>query len=308
MEANKPRKVRYAVVGLGNIAQVAVLPAFAQARNSSQLVALVSSDAKKAAALAAQYDIDVTGTYDELEDIIEEAGVDAIYVALPSSLHREMTERAARAGANVLCEKPMASSSSDCEAMIEACEGAGVKLMVAYRFHFQAANLEAIEPRIVSCVFCHVTPDAGGGALVDMGIYCVAAARYVFQAEPLTVAAMQSVGIEERVRHVDETTSVVMRFPGDRIAQFTASQGAADVSDLRVIGAKGVIALGPAFAPEIARFSNCILEDATPEPSGQEGLADVRVMEAIVRSAATREVVHVPAVERTSHSRLRFVV
>jgi predicted dehydrogenase len=306
MQANKTRKVRYAVVGLGNIAQVDVLPAFAYATKSSRLVALVSSDTERVATLAEQYDVDVTGTYDELEDVIEAADVDAVYIALPSSLHREMTERAARAGANVLCEKPMATSSSDCEAMIEACEDVGVKLMIAYRHHFEAANLEAIEPRIVSCVFSRVAPDAGGGALLDLGIYCVNAARYVFHDEPLTVAAMQTAGNEERFRHVDETTSVVMRFSGDRIAQFTASQGAADVSEFHVIGAKGELMLTPAFVPEIARFSDCIIEDTTPEPSGQEGLADVRVMEAIVRAAATREVVQVPAVERTSHSRLRF--
>jgi predicted dehydrogenase len=331
MEANKTRKVRWAVVGLGNIAQVAVLPAFEHAKHDAKLVALVSSDHEKLHKLGKQYGAVATGTYDELESIIEDEGIEAVYVAVPNSLHREMTERAARAGANVLCEKPMATTSADCEAMIEACEDAGVKLMIAYRLHFEAANLEAIErvksgeigePRIFTSVFTHqvragdirTRADLGGGALLDMGIYCVNAARYVFQAEPLSVVAMQSAGGEERFRHVDEMTSVVMRFPGDRIAQFIASQGASNVSEFRVIGTKGDVELVPAFeyagrirfAPEIVHFSSCILEGTTPQPSGEEGLADVRIIEAIIRAAATREVVHVDAVERISRTSRRY--
>jgi len=350
MEANKTRKVRWAVVGLGNIAQVAVLPAFEHAKENAKLVALVSSDHEKRDKLGKKYAVEATGTYDELESVIEEAGIEAVYVAVPNSLHREMTERVARAGANVLCEKPMATTSQDCEAMIEACEDAGVKLMIAYRLHFEAANLDAIErvkrgdigePRIFTSVFTHqvregdirTRADLGGGALFDMGIYCVNAARYVFQAEPLSVVAMQTVGTEERFRHVDEMTSVVMRFPGDRIAQFTASQGASSVSEFRVIGTKGDVELDPAFgyagrieelvtkdektrtyrgpkkdqfAPEIVHFSNCIIDGSTPEPSGLEGLADVRIIEAIIRSAATREVVHVESVERRSRPSRRL--
>jgi predicted dehydrogenase len=349
--AHKTRKVRWAVVGLGNIAQVAVLPAFAHAKENAKLVALVSSDHEKLHKLGEKYEVEATGMYDELERIIEDAAVDAVYVAGPNSLHREMTERAARAGANVLCEKPMATTSEDCLAMIEACDDAGVKLMVAYRLHFEAANLEAIErvkrgdigePRIFTSVFTHqvregdirTRADLGGGALFDMGIYCVNAARYVFQAEPLSVVAMQTVGTEERFRHVDEMTSVVMRFPGDRIAQLTASQGASSVSEFRVIGTKGDVELDPAFeyagrmhevlskdgekkhdergpkkdqfAPEIIHFSNCIITGATPEPSGEEGLADVRVIEAIIKSAATRAVVQVDAVPRSSRPSMRL--
>lgn len=350
MEANKRRQVRWAVVGLGNIAQVAVLPAFEHAKENAKLVALVSSDHEKLHKLGQKYDVEATGMYDELERIVEDAAVDAVYVAVPNSLHREMTERAARAGANVLCEKPMATTSEDCEAMIQVCEDADVKLMIAYRLHFEAANLDAIErvkrgdigePRIFTSVFTHqvregdirTRADLGGGALFDMGIYCVNAARYVFQAEPLSVVAMQTVGTEERFRHVDEMTSVVMRFPGERIAQFTASQGASSVSEFRVIGTKGDVELDPAFeyagrmhesvtkdgktreergpkkdqfAPEIIHFSNCIIEGSQPEPSGEEGLADVRVIEAIIRSAATREVVHVEAVERSSRPSRRL--
>ncbi len=325
MDPNKTRRVRYAVVGLGNVAQAAVLPAFEHASETSELVALVSSDAPKLAKLASRYDVKVTGAYEDLERVIESARADAVYVAAPTALHREMTERAARAGASVLCEKPMAPTASDCEAMISACDDHGVKLMIAYRLHFEAANLRAMErvrrgeigePRVFSSVFAHEA--RGGGALLDMGIYCVNAARYVFGDEPLSVLAMQTAAKEEQQRHVDETTSVVMRFPGDRLAQFTASQSASAISEFRVIGTKGEVEIDPAFehgaptyevltvdgelrerrgkrkdqlAPEISHFSTCILEGSAPHPSGEEGLADIRVIEAIVKSAATREVV-----------------
>ncbi|HEX4516370.1 MAG TPA: Gfo/Idh/MocA family oxidoreductase, partial [Polyangiaceae bacterium] len=174
----------------------------------------------------------------------------------------------------------------------EACDDAGVKLMIAYRRHWDAANLDVIEPRIVTSVLTRT--DRSGGALLDMGIYCVNAARHVFHAEPLSVLAMQTVGAEEPLRHVDEITSVVMRFPDDRIAQFTVSQGAPFVSELRVIGTKGDVRLERREPKDpIAQFSTCIIDGVAPEPSGEEGLADVRVIEAIIRSAATREVVHV---------------
>ncbi len=294
MEASE-RKVRWAVVGLGNIAQGVVLPAFEHAKENARLVALVSSDHDKRDKLAKKYGVEATGAYDELERIIEDARVDAVYVAVPNTLHREMTERAARAGANVLCEKPMATSSVDCEAMIEACEDARVKLMIAYRRRFDT-NLEALEPRIFTSIFTREHPT--GGALLDMGIYCINAARHVFGAEPLSVLAMQTVGTS---RHVDETTSVVMRFADDRIAQFTVSEGPF-VSELRVIGTKGDVQLDPREPTDpIAQFSTCIAHRTAPEPSGEEGLADVRVIEAIIRSAATREVVHVEGAARCSH-------
>jgi predicted dehydrogenase len=340
---NEARKVRYAVVGLGNIAQVAVLPAFAHAKENSELVALVSSDTDKLRELSKKYDVATTGSYDELEAVLREARVDAVYVTVPNSLHREIVERAAHAGANVLCEKPLAPSVVDCQAMIATARAHGVLLMTGYRLHFDASNLDVIarvrrgeigEPRFFSSVFSHqVMPgdirtrgDLGGGALLDMGIYCINAARNVFGAEPLSVMAMQVLGTDPRFRDVDEMTTAIVRFPGECIAQITASQGAADVSQFEVVGTTGTIALEPAydyadrlretvttngtthkhkgrredqFAPELVHFSNRILDRATPEPTGEEGLADVRVVEAIVRSAKTGVVVALPPAFRS---------
>jgi predicted dehydrogenase len=139
-----PQKVRYAVVGLGHIAQVAVLPAFAHAQNS-ELAALVSDDPEKLEKLGRRYKVKARFSYDRFDECLHSGVVDAVYIALPNHLHREYTERAARAGVHVLVEKPMAVTEEDCLAMIRATEENEVKLMVAYRLHFEEANLKAID-------------------------------------------------------------------------------------------------------------------------------------------------------------------
>src|SRR5436190_19737917 len=139
------RTVRYAVVGLGHIAQVAVLPAFAHARSSSTLAALVSDDPEKLAKLKRRYRVETAVGYEDYPRLLASGAVDAVYIALPNSMHRDYTVRAAEAGVHVLCEKPMAASEVDCEAMIQSARFHKVKLMVAYRLHFDRANLEAVE-------------------------------------------------------------------------------------------------------------------------------------------------------------------
>ena len=137
------RSVRYAVVGLGHIAQVAVLPAFAHARRNSKLVAVVSDDRTKRREIARRYRIDHTYSYSQFDECLE--AVDAVYIALPNSMHAEYTIRAARAGVHVLCEKPMAVTADECEQMIAACDEHHVKLMIAYRLHFEEINLKVID-------------------------------------------------------------------------------------------------------------------------------------------------------------------
>src|SRR3954471_16651792 len=124
---------------MGRISQNAALPAFRHARRDSTLAALVSPSAPKRRALAAQYRVPAF-SYDDYDDCLR--AVDAVYIALPNSMHAEYTDRAAQAGGHVLCEKPMAVTSADCERMIRTCRKAGVKLMVAYRLYFEAQNSE----------------------------------------------------------------------------------------------------------------------------------------------------------------------
>lgn len=331
-------KVRYGVVGLGHLAQVAILPAFKNAPNSD-LVAIVSGDEEKRHKLGKKYRLEHIYGYDEYDRALAE--VDAVYLVLPNHLHREYAVRAAEAGVHVLCEKPMAVTEEDFKAMIAAADSNHVKLMIAYRLHFEAANLEAIRlvktgelgnPRIFDSAFSQqvaqgnirVTEpvEEGGGPVYDMGIYCINAARYLFQDEPTAIFASSANDGEERFNGVDEMTSVIMRFPEERLATFTCSFGAADVSRYTLIGSKGALTAEPAydysialkhqltigektttrrfrkrdqFASELIYFSGCILKDKEPEPSGWEGLADVRIIRAIYQSARTGKVVELAA-------------
>jgi glucose-fructose oxidoreductase len=336
------RKIRYAVIGQGYISQAAVLPAFEHAAENSELVALFSEDPEKLKTLGEKYHVRYTGNYAEYDHLLASGRVDAVYIALPNNLHREYTERAARAGVHVLCEKPMAVTEEDCEAMIRATREAGVKLMTAYRLHFEEANLKAIEcvrsgklgeARFFDSVFSQQVKEGdfrlqqhlGGGTLYDIGVYCINAARCIFQDEPTQAIATVAKCDERRFREVPEMTSAILRFPGERLATFTCSFGAASVSSYRVVGTKGELRLEPAyeladelvqyltvngktkehkyrkrdqFAPELLYFSRCILEHLEPEPSGIEGLADVRVIRALLRSAESGQPVQLDKFEK----------
>src|SRR5436190_6184841 len=137
------RRVRYAVVGLGYSTQIATLPAFANARRNSELVALVSDDPEKLELLGKKYRVENLYPYEAFAECLR--NVDAVYIGLPNHLHAEYTEAAAAAGVHVLCEKPLAVTEEQCERMVVACDAAGVWLMTAYRLHFEHANLRAIE-------------------------------------------------------------------------------------------------------------------------------------------------------------------
>ena len=226
--------------------------------------------------------------------------------------------------------------------MIDAARAAKVELMIAYRLHFERANLEAVqlmragkigEPRIFTSEFTmqvkaddiRLRADLGGGPLYDIGIYSINAARYLFRDEPEEVVACSArKGGDRRFGSVDEMTTAVLRFPGDRLATITCSFGAADVSAYRVIGTKGSLRVEPAFnysqalehhltigersrhrrfarrdqfAPELLYFSDCILKRRQPEPGGIEGLADVRIIEAILHAVETEKPVRLTRTE-----------
>jgi glucose-fructose oxidoreductase len=336
--------VRYAVVGLGHIAQVAVLPAFGNARRNSRLGALVSGDPVKRSELSKRYGVDRTCAYEEYDALLGSGDIDAVYIALPNSMHCDYAVRAAQAGMHVLVEKPMAVTVEECERMARAARDAGVKLMVAYRLHFERANLEAIEvarsgrigeARLFSSMFSmHVVPgnirarsELGGGVLYDIGIYCINAARGLFREEPIEARAVTCGSIGG----VEESVSCVLRFPNERLASFICSFGAADVSEYRLAGTKGDLAVEPAyeyamalqhrltlagevkerrfakrdqFAPELLYFSDCVLKNQDPEPSADEGLADVRVIRALYRSAESGRPVELTPYEKRERQSL----
>ena len=224
--------VRYAVVGLGHIAQVAVLPAFAHATENSAVTALISDDAGKRVKVGRKYKVKDYFGYDQYDEALASGLFDAVYIALPNHLHREYAERAARSGIHVLCEKPLAVTAEDCEAMIRTADDNGVKLMTAYRLHFDEANLKAVEvvqsgrigePKLFNSTFTLQVRDGdirlnprsqGGGVLYDIGIYCINAARYLFEAEPESVFAMTDAGDDPRFESVEESVTAMLRFPG----------------------------------------------------------------------------------------------
>lgn len=256
--------MRYAVIGLGAIVQEAVLPAFARADNA-ELAALVSGSRDKREKLAARYGVTRAVDYADLEAVLEDGDIDAVYIATPNHLHCEHTVRAAGKGVHVLCEKPMAVTESECRQMIEACERTGVRLMIAYRLHFDRANLEASDlvargelgdVRLFSSVFTQqveagdvrLLPLArGGGTVYDLGVYCINAARYLFRCEPIEVTARSVMPGQGRFSECDEMTTALLRFPGDRLAQLTTSFGANRVNEYRIVGTRGSLHMEPAY-------------------------------------------------------------
>lgn len=258
------KKIRYAVVGLGYISQVAILPAFAHAGENSELVALVSGDETKLKVLSKKYEVRHTYSYEGYAECLASREIDAVYIGLPNNMHCHYAEGAALAGIHILCEKPMATDEQECEAMMEAASRANVKLMIAYRLHFEKGNLTAAtwvregrigEPRIFRSAFCQqvaadnirLKEDLGGGPLYDIGVYCINAARQLFRAEPEEVFAYSVKGKDKRFEEVPEMTAALLRFPEDRLATFTCSFGAAEQSKYEVIGTKGVLRMDPAY-------------------------------------------------------------
>ena len=348
---NTPRRstVRYAVIGLGHIAQAAVLPAFKHARSNSSLAALVSSNEKKLRQLGRRYRVPRLCGYDGVDELFASGEIDAVYIALPNDMHKEYTIRAARAGLHVLCEKPMAVTARECEEMIRATRNARVKLMIAYRLHFERANLEAAqharkgtlgELRFFSSDFSmqvrehniRLQRSHGGGPLYDIGVYCINAARYCLSEDPTEVWATAPEAATVVSGRSMKPWSVRCASKSGRLATFTCSFGAADRSTYTITGTRGSLTVDPAyeyaeglayrmnvearqksrkfaksdqFAPELLYFSNCIRNDREPEPSGKEGLLDVRIIEGMQRSISRGRWVRLTIPQRQRRPTLR---
>ena len=340
-DSKDSKKIRYAVVGLGWIAQEVVLPAFKNTKNS-ELTAFVTDDPEKAKELGDKYDVSQSVDYQSYRKLLNSGSIDAVYIALPNNMHKDFTIGAAQAGIHVLCEKPMADSVAECEEMILAAQQNNVKLMIAYRLHFQPANLKAIEivnsgdlgePRVFSSVFSQqiakgnvrLKKELGGGPLMDMGVYPINACRYLFRDEPTEVTGIGATRNDGRFAEVHEMATGILRFPGDRLAIFTSSFGAAATDSYQIVGTEGELLLKPAydyhdktkmtttiggkekeasfevvdhFGPEIEYFSQCILDNAEPEPNGYEGLADVRIVQALLESMRSGKTVKLGPFEK----------
>ena len=261
--------IRYAVVGAGWISQEAFLPGVAQSGNSS-IAAIVTGDLKKGAKLAAFHGIPQVVAYADYDALLTSDAVDAVYIALPNSMHANYAIRAARAGKHIMVEKPLAVSVAESEAMIAAADAAGVFLMTAYRLHNEPATLAVLEhirrgdigtPLIFQSIFSFQMPPGNhrlkvehwGGPLQDVGVYCVNAARHIFGEEPIEASASLTQPKDDlRFTEIEASIAATLRFPSGGLAQFVGSFGAAAVDNYRVVGSKGDIELDPGFKFENA--------------------------------------------------------
>lgn len=337
------KKVRYAFVALGDIAQEAMLPGVKHTGNS-EVVAFVTSDPEKARGVGEQYDVTDSYSYEQFGELLASGKIDAIYLATPNWRHAEFAIPALKAGIHVLVEKPLEVSTERCREILEVAKTSSAKLMVAYRLHFEPATLATIDLvrsgqlgellTFTSTFTQMVSPDnhraksgVEAGPIFDMGPYPVNAARYMFEDEPTEVVS--AVGIrhpQAGLGDFDDTVAVTLRFPGNRLAQFVLSYWGNALDTYTVVGTKGSVEVNPGymygkplehtvtlgeskshesfkdtdhFGGELRYFSDCILNGKEPEPDGEEGFADVRVLEGIVRALQAKSAVTLEPFTRT---------
>jgi predicted dehydrogenase len=343
--AGDAKPVGYCIVGLGRISMDEFMPGVRLSKQS-KIVALVSGHRPKAERVADQYGVSRQAiyNYENYDTIRNNPDIDAVYIALPNGMHAEYTIRAAQAGKHVLCEKPMANSVHECEQMIAACKQANRKLMIAYRCRYEPTNLKAIELlrqgyvgdilAINSSFGFDIKPGewrlnkkmAGGGPLVDVGVYCIQAARYLTGEEPAEVQGFSSVVSHDgRFNEVEENLVWNFRFPSGALASCATSYGSNFIGNYaRALGPKGMLELNPAFSYQGLRlsgksqgqppldaqfqdpsprqftregdyFAQCIRENKEPRTSGEEGLRDERIITAIYKSCADGRAVRLTA-------------
>jgi len=338
------RRIGYAVVGLGSIAETAVLPALGNSK-TSKLMALVSRDESRAQQVGAKFGVKHCYSYENYDQCLSQPGVDAVFITSVNSAHAEQTIRAAKAGKHVLCEKPMATSVEDCRRMVEACRAHRVRLMIAYRKYFEPGSV-ALKKLVTSGklgrlrhMFSSYTEIidpgkaktwqlnqklAGGGSLMDIGIYCVNTMRWVAGNSPIDATAYRWTDDPKRFSEVEDSITFRLTHPDGLVCQGTSSYSSMAASFVQVHGDQGWAALNPAFAFEEERrlfgkirgrwfertfkvidefalelnaFAESIRRGRDPEPDGMEGMRDLATIEAIYRSARENRTIPIQSIE-----------
>ena len=263
------KRVGFAVVGLGDLALNQIIPAFGRCKKA-KLVAVVSGSPDKGKQVAREHGLADKAVYDykHYDDLRHNEEVDVVYIVLPNGLHAEYTVRGAQAGKHILCEKPMANSTAECQEMIGACQKAGRKLMIAYRIQYEPHNRLAQKflrekkygaTKLIDAVngqnqgdpgqWRHDKKLAGGGALPDVGLYCLNTMRFLVGEEPTEVSAMTySTPDDPRFKEVEESVTWQMRFPGGVLANCATSYGIHENRRYRVSAETGWFGLDPAFS------------------------------------------------------------
>ena len=330
LAAAAQKKLGFALCGLGGLSTDQIAPAL-QKTGHCRLTALITDTPAKAATWRSRYDIPERSvyTYDTMHRMADNPDIDVVYVVTPNALHLDNALAAFKAGKHVFCEKPMEISVERCQQMIDAARAARRMLGVAYGCQFEPHHLECIRlarsrafgaVKVIDAYFGYNSPPgvwrlkralAGGGPLMDVGIYALQATRYITGEEPNWVSATTTQGDPAHFAEVEETILWQARFPGGAVSQCGASYNSAPTGYFRVLAEHGWFGLDPAFnytgihgmrsdgkaidfpptdhfAVEMDDFARCILESQPSKVSGEEGLRDVRIMMALYESARTR--------------------
>lgn len=322
------KKIRWGILGCARIARTALMPAISEARNAV-LYGIAARDERRARGWAKKYRFQKS--YKDYQSLLDDPEIDAVYIPLPNHLHCEWACRAARAGKHILCEKPIALNSSEVLRMIRAADEARVFLMEAfmYRFHPQIEKTlrllddgEIGELRFFRSAFTFMyegnennyrwSPEMGGGALYDVGCYPVSASRLIFGQEPVSFYARAR--FHPRFK-VDLSTSILLEFPGSRVALLDCSFESQFQSYFEVVGTKGRITLPRSFSAKlfdvpihilkgdklktvtipstnqytimVEHFGHCILKKRRPRYPADDALKNMRVIDAIFHSIRT---------------------
>jgi predicted dehydrogenase len=330
-ETTTPGKLGWALVGLGSLSTNQIAPAL-QMTTRSKLAAVVTGTPGKGVKWREKYGLPAEKiyNYENFDTIANDPDVDVVYIVLPNSMHREFVIRAAKAGKHVFCEKPMANTPDECREMIAACAAAKRRLGIGYRCQFEAHHLEAVrfarekvfgDLQHIDAGFGFAIGDptqwrlrkklAGGGALMDVGVYALQACRYLSGEEPVEVSAIETKTDPVKFAEVDETINWLMRFPSGLTAKCLTTYRFSGCEGFTAYGSKGRFGMQPAFGygnfkgwtsnPEIPlafphvdhflaemdEFSRAIIEDKPFVADGTEGLRDMLVLDAVYRSVAS---------------------
>jgi predicted dehydrogenase len=327
MDQKSSGKLGVALVGLGKYSSEELAPAL-QETDQCFLAGIVTGTPEKAEEWKSKYKIPESNiyNYENFDQIRENADIDIIYVVLPNSMHREFVVRAAQAGKHVICEKPMAITVEDCEAMINACKQAGKKLSIGYRLHFEPHNKEMMRlgsaktfgqiKRLIAENGLREVDGwrveqqlSGGGPLMDVGIYCVQGVRYTSGLEPIAVTAQEGEKKDKKkFRDVEEALSWQMEMSDGTIAECRTSYSE-DLDLLRAEAENGWFELKPAYAyrgikgktshekmdfPQVNQqalqmddFALAIKDNRPTPVPGEMGLQDVKILQAIYEAMRT---------------------
>lgn len=318
------QRLGIALVGLGYYSTDLLAPALQETKNC-YLAGIVTGTPEKAKTWQEKYGIKPANTYnyDNFDKIADNDEIDIIYVVLPNAMHAEYVIRAAKAGKHVICEKPMALNVKECEAMIKACKDNDRQLSIGYRLQFEPHTQEIMRIgkekvfgpiQMVSAGSGYregradhwkVNKAMGGGAMMDMGVYSLQAARYATGEEPISVSAQTFTTRPEIFKEVDETTMFQLEFPSGAVANLHTSFGM-NMNYLHTTaedgwykfdpfsayrGLQGVSKDGPIEFPQINQqaaqmdeVAYCIMNNQPMRVPGEEGLRDMKVVEAIYAS------------------------